>query len=249
MDNKYYNKYLKYKNKYENLKRSLDNVQYGGNKNKILIVVDVQNCFLEDFGSYSWQPNPILSNPNRVQLINAYKKRLHDLIESARKDFDIIIFTKDSHPSNHGSFSYVKGIHPPHCIDDKKGKICHSQNTQTPSTEIQTAIQKDLAQKERKGNRLIQLDISNQAINLEDPGFMPYNFKINMNTQQINEINETEKHKIKYQYPWIYLYFDGKDHYDWYYPTLISQKLTYGGMPTDVPNHISELLYNIIKNV
>ena len=36
----------------------------------------------------------------------------------------------------------------------------------------------DLAQKEQKGNRLISLAISDQAINLEDPGFMPYNFKI-----------------------------------------------------------------------
>jgi len=59
--NLYYNKYLKYKNKYLTLHHNIQhNIQHGGDKKyKILIVVDVQNCFLEHFGTFGWQPKDI----------------------------------------------------------------------------------------------------------------------------------------------------------------------------------------------
>lgn len=152
MDDKFYQKYLKYKNRYLNLKNALyNNIQHGGShKMKILIVVDVQNCFLEDFGTYAWQPIQKLSPEQRIEIINLYKKNLHDLIDYAKKHYDLIIFTKDSHPLDHGSFKYINGIHPPHCIDPKKGKICGRESKRLDDSTI--IINQDLAKKrnERK---------------------------------------------------------------------------------------------------
>lgn len=98
-------------------------------KNKVLIVVDVQNCFFENFGTMGWIPKgylDVLTTQNEADIAKMNKarddikrefiRRLKEFIEKAMKDYDLIIFTKDRHPIHHRSF----GTYPPHCIDDSK---------------------------------------------------------------------------------------------------------------------------------
>jgi nicotinamidase-related amidase len=108
MNNSIFNKYLKYKTKYTNLKN-----QIGGDetKVKVLIVVDVQECFL----SGTMGPG---SN-----IVNEYKTKILKFVEESKSIYDIIIFTKDNHPMNHYSF----GIYHPHCIEEKSGKYCNKK--------------------------------------------------------------------------------------------------------------------------
>lgn len=96
---------------------------HGGSvKNKVLIVVDVQNCFIEHFGTFKWSPKK-----NNKESINNEKKRynlhkdnfinqLMTFIDTAKNEYDIIVFTKDRHPKGHYSF----GIYPPHCVNELK---------------------------------------------------------------------------------------------------------------------------------
>ncbi len=117
----YKEKYLKYKSKYFNLKE----IMKGGIplKMRVLIVVDLQNCFLEHFGTLGWQPLESQKN-DRNKIITIYKERIQTLLDS--KLYDIIVFTKDSHPFGHSSFNEENGLYPPHCTDNKK--ICKNSN-------------------------------------------------------------------------------------------------------------------------
>jgi nicotinamidase-related amidase len=106
MQNSTFEKYQKYKTKYINLKNQL-----GGGaslKIKVLIVVDVQTCFL----SGTMGPGSDISN--------AYISKIKTFVEESKSKYDIIIFTKDNHPMNHNSF----GIYHPHCIEED-GKYCN----------------------------------------------------------------------------------------------------------------------------
>jgi hypothetical protein len=85
-----YEKYLKYKNKYLQLKKlqlgGVDTVKEIAN---ILIVVDVQNCFIEG-GSFGGETK----NQKLVEEIT-------NLIDKA--NFDYIVVTRDMHPAHHSS--------------------------------------------------------------------------------------------------------------------------------------------------
>ena len=71
-------------------------------KLKVLIVVDVQNCFITG-GSMGGD----LANLDMMQ-------EIADLIK--KNDYNVVVFTRDSHPINHKSF----GIFPNHCRDTDK---------------------------------------------------------------------------------------------------------------------------------
>ena len=102
MDNLFYfNKFSKYFNK----------VQTGGNNLNILIVVDVQNCFLSSMGTLGWQSK----NPENTQsVLEKYILKLKQYIDNSSK-YDMIIYTKDTHPEHHLSH----GTLVPHCVSDK----------------------------------------------------------------------------------------------------------------------------------
>lgn len=117
----YKEKYLKYKSKYNNLKKQHHGS--GIDKRRILIVVDLQNCFLENFGTLGWSPE-ITKKEFKDDYITQYKEKITKLISSHAYDF--IIFTKDSHPYGHASFK-PSGPFPPHCININK-----SCNSETP---------------------------------------------------------------------------------------------------------------------
>jgi hypothetical protein len=107
----------------------------GAKKNRVLIVVDVQQCFFENFGTMGWLPKNYLKatkNENKKQLNELRDKvkqefasRLNKFINQAKTEYDIIVFTKDRHPIGHRSF----GTYPPHCIDETKTcNISYLQN-------------------------------------------------------------------------------------------------------------------------
>ena len=91
---------MKYKNKYLKLKNSIGGISK--NKIKILIVVDVQECFLD--GTMKNKEDDILNN---------YKSKLFTFLENNSNNYDVIIFTKDNHPIHHKSF----GLFNPHCTE------------------------------------------------------------------------------------------------------------------------------------
>ncbi|MDN5249356.1 nicotinamidase [Bartonella sp. TP] len=84
-------------------------------KYQALIVIDMQNDFMED-------------GPLEVPGANEILAPINKLIDR----YDNIIFTQDWHPANHHSFTNVSktGIWPPHCIQGSKGaKINSTLNT------------------------------------------------------------------------------------------------------------------------
>lgn len=83
-------------------------------KMRVLIVVDVQQCFIE---------GTLGALPGHDQSMQVFKKRISDYVKRVKdtNEYDIIVFTKDSHPPNHSSFQI--GHYPPHCSDRKK-KAC-----------------------------------------------------------------------------------------------------------------------------
>ena len=95
-----YHKYQKYKQKYLQTK-------YGGGDDddlNILIVVDVQNCFIQG-GSMGSQDNTQLQRS-----IDQIKE-----IETLIDENELIIFTRDFHPTGHKSFIERDGLFEPHC--------------------------------------------------------------------------------------------------------------------------------------
>lgn len=84
---------------------------FDSEKMRVLIVVDVQQCFIE---------GTLGALPGHDQNMQIFKKRISDYVNRVKnsKEYDIIVFTKDSHPPNHSSFQI--GHYPPHCTDCKK---------------------------------------------------------------------------------------------------------------------------------
>lgn len=108
----------------------------------ILIVVDVQNCFIHG-GS--------LGNDNIEDSIQQITE-IEDLIKINK----LIIFTRDSHPENHSSFNYdfqdetIKrpGKFPPHCRSDKNCKKESEPKPKEQSKQIQNIITTPLINKQ-----------------------------------------------------------------------------------------------------
>ena len=48
------------------------------------------------------------------------------IINRIRKNFNVVIFTKDWHPENHSSFRKDGGTNNPHCIQNSKGAEIHN---------------------------------------------------------------------------------------------------------------------------
>ena len=106
----YFDKYLKYKNKYLTLKKDL----IGGEGNlRVLIVVDVQECFL----------NGTMGSPPESEVVKKYKERIFNFVNGKKGEYDVIVFTKDNHPQHHMS----SGLYFPHCIEGS-AVYCNKEN-------------------------------------------------------------------------------------------------------------------------
>ncbi len=89
---------------------------------KVLVVVDLQNCFIQG-GSLGSQD---IKNLNKyIELVEGIDKQITE------NKYDLVVFSKDSHPLNHSSLSDIlspeHGIYTYHCRDRKnnckKGKL------------------------------------------------------------------------------------------------------------------------------
>jgi len=76
---------------------------------KALIVVDMQNDFMEGSGVL-----PVLGSNELIPIINEH-------IDSFKRDGDLVCGTMDYHPSGHISFVDQGGIWPQHCMQDTDG--------------------------------------------------------------------------------------------------------------------------------
>lgn len=83
---------------------------------RALIVVDVQNDFI---------PGGALAVPEGDQVITPINKLIDEFVD---RD-DLVIYTKDYHPSNHISFkvNHPEGIWPPHCVQNSEGVEFHPE--------------------------------------------------------------------------------------------------------------------------
>lgn len=81
---------------------------------KALLVIDIQNDFCKGGSLEVKDANDIIPYVNK-------------LMES--KEYDLIVGTKDWHPSNHTSFksNHSDGIWPNHCIQNELGSEFHSE--------------------------------------------------------------------------------------------------------------------------
>lgn len=121
---------------------------------KVLIVVDVQNCFMLS-GS--------LSNPK------AHMEMMAEIDEIIRsKNYDVLVFSRDSHPPGHKSF----GIYPPHCRDTSK-EPCQGSSGSSGSLipGYQTTIATGLT-KSGISSSTVPVEIRNQYIKGTDLSYL-----------------------------------------------------------------------------
>ena len=76
---------------------------------KTLLVVDAQKDFM---------PGGTLAVPKGDEIV--------PYINKIRNNYDLIIWTKDSHPVNHCSFKDNGGIWPVHCVEMSSGSLLHT---------------------------------------------------------------------------------------------------------------------------
>jgi nicotinamidase/pyrazinamidase len=82
---------------------------------KALLVVDLQNDFC---------PGGALAVPEGDQVIQP----INELIDDFLANGDLVVYTKDFHPSDHSSFkiNHPDGIWPPHCVQQTHGSEFHA---------------------------------------------------------------------------------------------------------------------------
>jgi nicotinamidase/pyrazinamidase len=78
---------------------------------RALVVVDYQNDFASPDGALS------------VSGGDAIAGRINEQMRSG--DYDLVVATRDWHPSDHGSFTEQGGIWPVHCVQDTEGAQLH----------------------------------------------------------------------------------------------------------------------------
>jgi hypothetical protein len=98
---------------------------------KVLVVVDLQNCFIQG-GSLGTE---------NIKDIKKYIDLVKGVEEKILKDnYDLVVFSKDSHPLNHSSLSdntdATHGVFKYHCRDSKKNCI---KDTENPTTYMSSA--------------------------------------------------------------------------------------------------------------
>lgn len=93
---------------------------------KVLIAVDIQNCFIHGGSLAAFKTNNGSKNVfNKKKYIN--EKKGQGALTQAEEvlgmmmDKDIVVITRDSHPENHKSFKTMGHIFEPHCRKTKKG--------------------------------------------------------------------------------------------------------------------------------
>jgi hypothetical protein len=106
---------------------------------KVLVVVDLQNCFIQG-GS--------LGNQNIVDL-----KKFIELVQNidekiAKNSYDLVVFSKDSHPVNHSSlFDKVEpenGVYTYHCRNSKYDCLSEQGKDNTSNATYMSTISQDL---------------------------------------------------------------------------------------------------------
>ena len=139
----YEDKYLKYKNKYLSLKEDL----IGGNGElKVLIVVDVQECFL----------NGTMGNTNK-ELVTKYKERIFNFVNKEKDKYDVIVFTKDNHPQHHMS----SGLYFPHCVEPS-ATYCGKVERELEISNLYKTSYMSTIRKDDSYTKILQEDIPNK---------------------------------------------------------------------------------------
>ena len=77
---------------------------------RVLIVVDVQQCFIE---------GTLGAIPGHKEDMAKFKTGIIKFVKEHKHEYDVIVFTKDLHPPNHSS--YQLGIYTPHCTNCREG--------------------------------------------------------------------------------------------------------------------------------
>ena len=93
---------------------------------KVLIVVDLQNCFIQggSLGSIN-----ITDLKKYIELVKEVDKKI------SQNNYDLVVFSKDSHPLNHSSLSDnqnpLYGVYTYHCRNSKNNCTKDTQETTT----------------------------------------------------------------------------------------------------------------------
>jgi len=98
---------------------------------KVLVVVDLQNCFIQG-GSLGSEKIEDLKK--YIDLVKEVDKKITE------NNYDLVVFSKDTHPLNHSSLSDNSnpqyGVFQYHCRNSKKNCI---KNTENPTTYMSSA--------------------------------------------------------------------------------------------------------------
>jgi nicotinamidase/pyrazinamidase len=78
---------------------------------RALIIVDYQNDFA--------RPDGALSVPGGEEIADAINRH------SGSGNYDLVLATRDWHPTDHGSFAAQGGPWPPHCVQETDGAALH----------------------------------------------------------------------------------------------------------------------------
>jgi nicotinamidase-related amidase len=109
-------------------------------KLRVLIVVDVQQCFIEGtLGGWA----------EHIEGLAEFKRRIIAYVDAnkdTRNKYDVIVFTKDSHPASHSSF--LPGPFPAHCHDCDKKIICFREGIVRDEKNMSDCTDKDHAKED-----------------------------------------------------------------------------------------------------
>ena len=98
---------------------------------KVLVVVDLQNCFIQG-GSLGTED--IKDIKKFIDLVKGVEEKI------LKDNYDLVVFSKDSHPLNHSSLSdntdATHGVFKYHCRDSKKNCM---KDTSNPTTYMSSA--------------------------------------------------------------------------------------------------------------
>ena len=120
---------------------------------KVLVVVDLQNCFIQG-GSLGTEN--IKDIKKYIDLVKGVEDKI------SKNNYDLVVFSKDSHPLNHSSLSDntspQDGVYIYHCRDSKKNCI---KNLISPTTYMSSAAKEAIRDIlcDAEGNRNREKDI------------------------------------------------------------------------------------------
>jgi nicotinamidase-related amidase len=169
---------------------------------KVLVVVDIQNCFIHGGSLGSMD---IKDLKKYIDLVKGVE------LQISKNNYDLVVFTKDSHPLNHSSLTDESnaqvGVFKYHCRNSKHNCIKNEGSTTYMSSAAKETIRKFLCETNKNNTEHFydkKKDYKNEEYNFYNPSFKDYfknllNENLAIKEQVRKEMNDLNYNRNKDQ--------------------------------------------------